>query len=1026
MKSIRLLVVCAALGATLLVHAQGVPSPTLNGFASKVLGNPGLTTASVTPNLVEGRELFSPFGIAVDTSVTPNVLYIADTRNNRVLGWRDINSALTGSPASFAIGQRDLVSTFPLGPGSSFTNGLNFPGGLAVDGRGQLYVFDSGNNRIVRYEKPYEQPADFIVGNMVIGQPNFNSRARNQNNPTPSEQTLGSGDSGRVFVSEIKLDSTGNLWVADTGNNRVIRFGAGVLEVGRNNASADLVLGQRDFQSAQPNFSGIRNKDVLNAPNGIAISPDGRVYVSDSTESGRIVVYRNATTGAAAERIFGLLILSAGQTATFPNDTNLRQPEGLMMIGNRVAVCDQQNHRILIADAPEQWPAESTEQFSPRFREVIGQNAMVVGRPNRSNLIPNESGFNQPNTMVVAGNNLLVADSGNNRVLAIPLQGGMPRTPAVEVIGQLRRNFSMDAPNLVEGREFNFTGDGSGVANGNAVLDGTTLYVADTYNNRVLVFRDVQRKGPGAVADQVIGQPDFNRTVINYPSGDPDSPSSEGLFRPFAVAIDPDGNLWVADSGNGRVLRYANPTTQSGAIRPNLVIGQRNFVQKITDASNSTMSNPTSIAFAASGHLLVADGSHNRVLFFRKLAGVDLTNGQAAEKVFGQPNFTTITAGNTSSRLNLPRSISLDGDDRLVVADSGNNRIVFFDRVPNAPNQDGSSALQLGFSSPSGVFANRTSGEFWIAESGGSGFMVRLPNYQQLVVNANQGAQQFQAIISPGLRANALGVTLDPLGNLLTADSANRIIFQYQSASVVNAANNIVRDLAPGMLSTIFSAGVDFTDRPPAAAVSLPLSRDLADVAITINDTPVPLLFVGSRQINFQVPTNIAPGTEFDMLIQRASTRQVLAAVRSRMAEANPGLFIAAQEGIATQAAALNQDNTVNNRTNPVRANDVIILYGTGGGAVLNGPADGGAATGPTPFPVTPQVFINLREVDRGNILYAGLAPGFPGVFQINVRVPETVPASNNIPVLIVMRSVPSTVQGGTVSSVATIAVRRP
>jgi hypothetical protein len=141
---------------------------TLNSVPSRTAGHPvtplleqGLLY-STSANLVEGRELYSPRGVAVDTSVSPSPVYVADTYNNRVLGWRDATAFVTGQTADIVIGQNDFFTTWPEGPtttphspgsGSPLQAGLTYPTGLAAL-NGDLYVVDTGNNRVLRFPKP--------------------------------------------------------------------------------------------------------------------------------------------------------------------------------------------------------------------------------------------------------------------------------------------------------------------------------------------------------------------------------------------------------------------------------------------------------------------------------------------------------------------------------------------------------------------------------------------------------------------------------------------------------------------------------------------------------------------------------------------------------------------------------------------------------------------------------------------------------------------------------------------------------
>ena len=113
------------------------------------------------------------------------------------------------------------------------------------------------------------------------------------------------------------------------------------------------------------------------------------------------------------------------------------------------------------------------------------------------------------------------------------------------------------------------------------VIDSTGdtphLYVSDPYNHRVLGFRDVRKLKPGSAADIVIGQPDLATALCNYPTGDINQPTQSSLCRPIGLLVDANGNLYVADSGNGRVLRFPTPFSHQGNQQADLVLGKPNF-----------------------------------------------------------------------------------------------------------------------------------------------------------------------------------------------------------------------------------------------------------------------------------------------------------------------------------------------------------------------------------------------------------------------------------------------------------------
>ena len=194
---------------------------------------------------------------------------------------------------------------------------------------------------------------------------------------------------------------------------------------------------------------------------------------------------------------------------------------------------------------------------------------------------------------------LYVADSGNNRVLAFPEQQTGTFSTATRLLGQ--SDFEYTSLNEIDGREVGFS-DNTGscsvngslpfLLGGSAVIDSSSstphLYIADPLNNRVLAYRDYRKVNAGVTADLVIGQPDLSTALVNYPSNSPTQANAEGLWSPEGLAVDANGNLYVADTCNARVVRYPSPFAQttSGLPQANLVLGQTSLVgQPIKDVS---------------------------------------------------------------------------------------------------------------------------------------------------------------------------------------------------------------------------------------------------------------------------------------------------------------------------------------------------------------------------------------------------------------------------------------------------------
>src|SRR5260370_31963769 len=134
MKQSRIAFTCVL---TIAVARLGPAQTQFNPFPSRAFGQAilqsvGLPTV-VAPNLTEGRELSLPQGIALDTSVSPPILYVADFLNNRVLAWKNALAFTKGDKADKVIGQRDFLQTQQRGPGTDLSSGLSFPNALAVD-----------------------------------------------------------------------------------------------------------------------------------------------------------------------------------------------------------------------------------------------------------------------------------------------------------------------------------------------------------------------------------------------------------------------------------------------------------------------------------------------------------------------------------------------------------------------------------------------------------------------------------------------------------------------------------------------------------------------------------------------------------------------------------------------------------------------------------------------------------------------------------------------------------------------------
>jgi uncharacterized protein (TIGR03437 family) len=1045
---------------TLLGATASYSQITLNTVPAREIGQSILIPESGNPNLVEGRELYSPQGIAVDNSTSPPMVYVADTGNNRVLAWKNAASFSNGATADLVIGQPDKYSTVPYGPTTTFSTGLNAPTGLAVY-KSDLYVVDSGNNRVLRYPKPFSQTGQ-VFPDLYVGQPSLNSRAPDQPNGLVSAQGIYTASTTQVLVANIAFDSAGNLWMTDPGNRRVLRFPAAAIARGGGGLTADIEIGQVDFVSAQKALdpTNANSQLVTNqfaVPDGIAFDAAGNLYVSDSDLSvsstvltGRVLVFTAASllssSYISAARIMGVpQQLASGATITQAqiDHTMMIEPQGIFMLPNNqgIGVVDTESSRILLFDPYTAAPAAGSSwdpntSFSPQAKTIIGQAnscAAWAGQAcraaNNGNPSPSASTLDYPSAVALAGPDLLVADAGNNRVIGVPQQGGayVSTLSANRVLGQDRMDtFSI---NLIEGREFAFVSQNAqgNCADAAMAIDSTGatphLYVADPCNNRVLGFNDARKLAPGAKADIVIGQPDMQTALCNYPTGNPNQPGQSNLCGPTGLLVDSSGNLYVADSGNGRVLRFPSPFAYQSGLEPaDRVVGQAGLYSKVTDPSPATMAAPYGLALSGVNGLLVSDVQLNRVLYF-PMANGDLTSpqGETATKVFGQPDFVTIVKGTDDTSMNSPRHVAADSSGRLYVADTGNNRVMIFGD-PHDVNtaSKGAHALQpiiTGLSAPRGIYVSLLTGEIWVTNTNAS-TCLRYPSFEQYFVTNTYNA-------SVPAYGQTLAVTEDQYGDLLVADAANRVEFYYPGLASQNAASLFSQPLAPGALATIYPLGVTFsttTANSNQQANPVPYPTLLADTQVFFNGQPAPVLLVSPGQINFMIPMSAPTSGSADVQVVRNSTGQILTDGLVAMNSVSPAIFAGGQVncslagGKCRQAAVVNDaDGTVNSPSNPAAAGSYISIYATGQGFVQGAPSDGDIPrSGLVQTSALPKVWINACYVDDAsctgetgleNVQFSGLSPQFPGVWQINVRIPKNTGPGAQVPLVIVMNN---------------------
>ena len=371
-----------------------------------------------------------------------------------------------------------------------------------------------------------------------------------------------------------------------------------------NGIDAQLVLGQADFTSSDPENSISR----IRQPESVAVDPTtGKVFVADwgNNRVLRFASYDALVNGADADGVFGQSNFES--TGGANGQDRLFRPSGVCVdSAGRLWVSDQNNNRILRYDNA------SSLGNGPLASGILGQ----TGYGTSTGAFGSQSRVFQPIGLAVdASGNLFVVDSANHRVLMFADAANLPDSSnAALVLGQ--EDFSGSG---VATQQDNFS------TPTDVVLDGAgNLYVSDKDNNRILRFDGAASKSNGDDADAVFGQVDFNSGVQGA--------GTTGLSTPRGLALGSDGRLWIADSGNGRVVAIDDAATAGNGAAASLVIGRPDFtVSAPAEVSASRLEDPSGVEVTPAGSLFVADRAQNRVLLFKEAEfQPDLTIGKSA------------------------------------------------------------------------------------------------------------------------------------------------------------------------------------------------------------------------------------------------------------------------------------------------------------------------------------------------------------------------------------------------------------
>jgi uncharacterized protein (TIGR03437 family) len=793
----------------------------------------------------------------------------------------------------------------------------------------------------------------------------------------------------------MALDSAGNLYIADAGNNRVRRVDAsGIITTFAGNGGA-----------GAPGFwgdGGLATDALIHTPVAVALDKNGKVYIVAAADNTIRVVgtdgiisifagegYKGYYGDAAAANVAGItgpqdIFFQSDGTALVADTGNatIRKvaTDGTIstVSGNgAVGLSGDDTATKLAMSAPFGVAADSTGNFyiaefgTNRIRRVDKASGKITTAIGNGNLgfagdggAPDKVEMNGPTAVALDGSgNIIFVDSLNYRIRK--LAGGTVTTIAGN--GQVSR--SGDGGTATSAQLYGPQGVAADAA-GN-------LYIADTLNN---VVRRVASNG-------VITNFAGNGTAGS--GGDGSAATSAQLNGPQGLAVDAAGTVYIADSGNNRVRKISGGT-----------------ISTLTGGNNE-LNKPYGVAVDTAGNVYVAEFGGNRVSRVTSAGAVSVLAGNGVSGYSGDGGPAT------SAMLKGPRAVAVDSAGNVYIGDTGNNRVrlvsggtiqTFAGNGVAGYDRDGVAANATQVGNPVAVAVDSI-GSVYVTD--GSSRVRKISANGLIATIAGNGTQGYSGDggSASGARLSApAGLAVAPNGNVYVADSNNNAVRALQPSAgsiavsaIVNGASNLVGAIAPGEVVVLYGSGLG-----PANLTQFQLGSNglvptnVAGTSIYFNSIPAPVLYTSDNQVGAIVPFGVS-GSQVQ--ISAVYNGQTSAPLPASVATAVPALFTLNNSG-SGQAAAINQNGSVNGAAAPVKAGDVISLYLTGAGQTNPPGSDGLPGTGISAGPVLP---VTAAVGGRtATVQYSGSAINLvAGVIQVNVVVPAGTTAGAAVPVTV-------------------------
>ena len=479
---------------------------------------------------------------------------------------------------------------------------------------------------------------------VILGQANSSGNACNRGSDANRSAATLCNPSGLAF------DSAGNLWVSDERNNRVLRYPKAFAT----GESANVVLGQSGSFTTSTSGNAATN---LAEPEGLAYdSGNDRLWVAERANN-RVVQFNSPGSDQTADVVYGQSafgVSGSGKSSDGSSCDRMTGPRAVTFDGSgAIWVADTGNERALkFAVSASNGSAASVRQ---------GQDSCAVskeGRVTGYSFQRGNGGIGFYDAGATTG--VCIADENDNRVLcwndkdALMSEGQTPAADAI--LGQASATaYASNRGGSVAANTLSLPGGVAGDASG--------VYVADTGNNRVLYYALPLSTGMNATS--VFGQASGTTATC--------AASATGLCKPRSVRLDLDGNLWVADRGNGRAVLYCQgagtvPKAPSGFVclvgnssdaTADLVIGKMNLSTGLdlsycsnTNVTPKTLCSPADIDVSDldNGRIFIGDNASTNTSWYSNRGRVliyeaPFSDYMAASKVVGMPDGSLYSLG---------------------------------------------------------------------------------------------------------------------------------------------------------------------------------------------------------------------------------------------------------------------------------------------------------------------------------------------------------------------------------------------